>query len=92
MGRVIFVPLGIIGGLIAGQISKKVFDFIWGRIADEEAPEPDQHEISWPPLIAALVIEGALFRVAKGLVDRGTRKGYERLTGSWPGEEHPDPK
>jgi hypothetical protein len=91
MGRVIFVPLGIIGGLLAGQISKKVFDFIWSRISDEEAPEPDQLELSWPPLLAALAIEGALFRLAKGLVDRGTRKGYQRLTGSWPGEERPDP-
>jgi hypothetical protein len=91
MGRVIFVPLGIIAGLIAGQLSKKMFDFIWSRISDEEAPEPDQHQISWPPLIAALAIEGALFRLAKGLVDRGTRVGYERLTGSWPGEERPDP-
>jgi hypothetical protein len=89
--KVIFVPLGIIAGLIAGQISKKVFDFIWSRISDEEAPEPDQRDLSWPPLIAALIIEGALFRLAKGLVDRGTRKGYERLTGSWPGEERPDP-
>jgi hypothetical protein len=39
----------------------------------------------------ALAIEGALFRLAKGLVDRGTRIGYERMTGSWPGEERPDP-
>jgi Protein of unknown function (DUF4235) len=91
LGRVIFVPLGIVGGLIAGQISKKIFDFIWSRISDEEAPGPDQHQISWPPLIAALAIQGALFRVAKGLVDRGTRIGYLRLTGSWPGEERPDP-
>jgi Protein of unknown function (DUF4235) len=92
MGRVIFVPLGIVGGLIAGQISKKIFDFIWSRVSKEEAPEPDQRRISWPPLLAALAIEGALFRLAKGLVDRGTRIGYMRLTGSWPGEERPDQK
>jgi hypothetical protein len=42
MGRIIFVPIGIIGGLIAGQLSKKIFDFIWSRISDEEAPEPER--------------------------------------------------
>ena len=74
----------------AGQISKKIFDFIWSRISDEEAPEPEHREVSWPQLLAALAVEGAIFRLAKGLVDRGVRTGYMRLTGSWPGEERPD--
>ena len=90
MGRIIFLPIGIVGGLIAGQISKKIFDFIWSRISDEEAPEPEHRDVSWPQLLAALAVEGAIFRLAKGLVDRGTRTGYMRLTGSWPGEERPE--
>jgi Protein of unknown function (DUF4235) len=91
-GRIIFVPLGLIAGLLAGQISKKVFDFIWSRVSDEEAPEPDHREVSWPQLLAALAVEGAIFRLAKGIVDRGTRVGYFHLTGSWPGEERPETK
>ncbi len=87
MGKVIFVPIGIAAGLVAGQISKKIFDLIWSLVSDEEAPEPEHRQVSWPQLISALLIEGALFRLAKGLVDRGTRTGYERLTGTWPGEE-----
>ena len=96
MGRIIFVPIGIVGGLIAGQISKKIFDFIWSRISEEEAPEPEHREVSWPQLLAALAVEGAIFRLAKGraaaggLVDRGARTGYMRLTGSWPGEDRPE--
>jgi len=92
MGRIIFVPIGIIAGLIAGQISKKIFDLIWSRISDEEAPESEHREVSWPQLLIALALEGAIFRLAKGLVDRGTRAGYLRLTGSWPGEERPETK
>jgi hypothetical protein len=90
MGRIIFVPMGIVGGLIAGQISKKIFDFVWSRISEEEAPEPEHREVSWPQLLAALAVEGAIFRLAKGLVDRGARAGYMRLTGSWPGEDRPE--
>ena len=40
-------------------------------------------------LLAALAIEGAIFRLAKGLADRGARSGFASLTGSWPGD---DPK
>jgi Protein of unknown function (DUF4235) len=62
MGRIIFVPVGIIAGLVAGQISKKIFDFIWSRISDEEAPEPEHREVSWPQLLTALAVEGAFDR------------------------------
>lgn len=89
--KLLFAPIGIAGGLIAGLISKNIFDFVWSRISDEEAPEPDQREISWPALIAATALEGAIFRVSRGLVERGSRMGFYRLTGSWPGEEEPEP-
>jgi hypothetical protein len=90
VGRIIFVPIGLVAGMIAGQISKKLFDFIWSRISDEEAPEPEHRDVSLPQLLAALAVEGAIFRLAKGLVDRGARTSYMRLTGSWPGEERPE--
>ena len=90
MGRIIFVPIGLAGGLIAGLISRKVFDFVWSRISDEEVPEPEHREVAWPQMVVALTLQGAIFRLAKGLVDRGTRAGYFRLTGSWPGEERPE--
>ena len=85
-----FTPIGIAVGLLAGQISKKIFDFIWGLVAEEEAPRPKHREIDLVKLLPALVIEGALFRIVRGLVDHGTRRGFARLTGTWPGEERPE--
>ena len=90
MSRVLFTPLGIAGGLVAGLISKKLFDFAWARISDQEAPEPEHREVSWGRLVAALALEGAIFRVSRGVVERASRVGYHRFTGSWPGEEDPD--
>lgn len=90
MARILVAPIGIVAGLIAGLISKKLFDFIWGRISDEEAPEPDQRELSLPLLATALALQGGIFRLTKGMVDRGTRVGFQRLTGAWPGEARPD--
>ena len=87
MGKIAFIPFSIAGGLIAGFAAKKAFDLAWGLIDDEEAPEPDQHDVSWGKLAAALALEGAIFRLTRGLADHGSRRGFYRLTGSWPGEE-----
>jgi hypothetical protein len=88
--KLAFVPISILGGLAAGQLSKKVFDFIWSRFDDEDAPRPKHRQIDLRKLVAALVIEGALFRVVKGLFDHTSRQGFARATGTWPGEEAPD--
>jgi hypothetical protein len=88
--KIVFLPFSIIGGILAGLIAKKTFDVAWRLVDEEEAPEPEHREISWPKLLAALAIEGAIFRAVRGLVDRASRIGFFRLTGSWPGEEEPD--
>jgi hypothetical protein len=45
-----------------------------------------------PKLVLALLIEGALFSLIRGLVDRGSRHAFARATGAWPGDERPDSK
>jgi len=89
--KFLFLPFSVVGGLLAGQLSKKIFDFIWGRIDDEDAPRPKHREIDVRKLGIALLIEGALFRLVKGFFDYGSRKGFAKATGSWPGEERPEP-
>jgi Protein of unknown function (DUF4235) len=90
MSKLLFIPFSVIGGILAGAIGKKIFELIWGVIADEEAPEPKHREISLPKLIAALILEGAIFRAIRGLIDHGSRHAFERMTGAWPGEEQPE--
>lgn len=85
--KFLFAPIGIGAGLIAGLFAQKAFDRIWSLIDEEEAPEPDQRDVELPKLLAALAIEGAIFRLVKGMVDRGARSGFKRATGTWPGEE-----
>jgi Protein of unknown function (DUF4235) len=92
MGKLMFLPVSIGSGLLAGLIGKKLFQGIWGVIDDEEAPKAEHRYISFPKLIAALAIEGALFSLIRGLVDHGSRQAFTRVTGSWPGEERPEPE
>jgi hypothetical protein len=88
--RFIFAPIGIVVGLIAGIIGKKAFEKLWGVVDDQEPPHPEHREIEWPKLVAALAVEGAIFRLVKGLTDHGARRSFAGLTGSWPGEERPE--
>jgi hypothetical protein len=90
--KLAFTPLSIVLGLIAGLVGKKIFEQIWGLIDDEEPPDAKHREINFKKLIAALLFEGAIFRLVKGLTDHGARRGFEALTGNWPGEEAPEPE
>jgi hypothetical protein len=92
MSRMIFLPVSVGGGLLAGLIGKKLFAVIWGAIDDQEAPKPQHRKISLPKLAVALLIEGALFSLIRGLVDHGSRHVFTRMTGAWPGDERPEPQ
>jgi hypothetical protein len=88
--KIAFIPISVLGGLLAGFLGQKVFDVIWGKVDDQEPPQPEHREISLAKLAIALIIEGAIFRLLKGLFDHGARRGFARMTGSWPGEERPE--
>ncbi len=90
--KIVFTPFSIGLGLIAGLVGKKIFEQIWGLIDKDEPPDAKHREFEWKKLIAALLVEGAIFRLVKGLTDHGTRRGFARLTGTWPGEEAPEPE
>jgi hypothetical protein len=90
--KVLFLPLSIAGGLVAGLVGKKAFEQVWGLVDDEEPPEAKHREASVPKLIAALALEGAIFRAVRGLFDHEARRGFQRITGSWPGEQAPEPE
>jgi hypothetical protein len=90
--KFIYLPIGILSGLLAGVIAKKIFEQLWGVIEDREPPDAKHREIELPKLVAALLLEGAIFRLVRGFVDHGARRGFARLTGTWPGEEAPEPE
>jgi Protein of unknown function (DUF4235) len=90
--KLLFTPLSIVLGLIAGLVGKKIFEQIWGLIDKDEPPDPKHRETTWVKLIAALALEGAIFRAVRGLVDHAARRGFARTMGAWPGEERPEPE
>jgi Protein of unknown function (DUF4235) len=86
-----YKPLGIILGILAGILGRKLFEFAWTKISDEEPPEPTTQDVPWTRLLATAAVQGVIFRITRVVVDRYGAIGWAQLTGEWPGERRPEP-
>ncbi|MGB0120633.1 MAG: DUF4235 domain-containing protein [Solirubrobacterales bacterium] len=87
----LFRPVGILAGLAAGLIAKKAFETVWTKIDDQEPPDAEHRELgSRSKFVVALLLEGAIFTLVRGVVDHNARLGFSKYTGAWPGQEYPD--
>ena len=89
MSRILFAPFSIVAGLLAGLAGKRIFAGLWSLVDKEEPPDPKRRDGSWGKVVLALLLEGAVFRAVRGVVDRGARESFRKLTGVWPGEKRP---
>lgn len=89
--KVIYKPIGIFLGIIAGMLGKRIFDFAWTKIDDQAPPKPTTEHAPWGKVIGAAAMQGVIFKVTRTVVDRYGAIGWTYLTGSWPGERRPDP-
>ena len=88
----IYKPFGIILGILAGLLGKRIFNFVWTKIDDEDPPKPTTEETSWGKLLGAAAVQGVIFRLTRVVVDRYGAIGWSYLTGVWPGEKRPEPE
>jgi hypothetical protein len=91
--KFLFMPFSIALGLAAGIVGRKIFEQVWGVIDKDEPPHPQHRDTGgWLKLVGALLVEGAIFRLVRGLADHQARRSFAWATGSWPGEERPEPE
>jgi hypothetical protein len=89
--KAIYKPFGLIIGLLSGLVAKRIFDFVWTKIDDEDPPKATTEQADWTKIITAAAVQGVIFKVTRVVVDRNAAQGYAYLTGTWPGEKKPDP-
>jgi hypothetical protein len=92
MRKIAFTPFSLGGGLLAGLIAKRLFATIWALIDDQQPPRPEHREARGGKLVVALLLEGAVFAVVRGVVDHGSRLAFRHLTGAWQGDDQPEPR
>lgn len=87
MAQLLYKPVGLVVGAIAGVIANKLFEKVWGMLSDQEPADPEDRDAGWAEIVASAAIGGAIFATVRALVRRGGAKGFERATGIWPGSE-----
>jgi hypothetical protein len=88
--KLLYRPVALIAGILAGLAAGTIFKRVWKLLArEEETPNAKDKFRSWPEVISAAAVQGAVFGAVKAAVDRGAATGFERLTGVWPGKTRP---
>jgi hypothetical protein len=90
--KLIYKPFGIVLGLMAGLVSKRLFDALWGVIDEEEPPKATTRDTNWTRVLLAAAVQGATFKATRAAVDRAGARGWNHLFGVWPGEKAPKPE
>jgi hypothetical protein len=85
--KFVYKPFGIVFGLLAGFLSKKLFNVVWGLFDKEEPPKATTKQATWPKVLGAAAVQGVTFKVTRAAVDRAGAKSFEHLTGAWPGDK-----
>ena len=85
--KLVYKPFGIVIGILAGILSKKIFEAVWGIFDKEEPPKPTTLETTWPKVLGAAVVQGVTFKVTRAAVDRAAASGFAHFTGYWPGDK-----
>jgi hypothetical protein len=87
MAKALYTPVSLLFSVLGGVAAGAVFKQIWKRIAGEEdAPEALESEYAWREVLPAAALQGAVFALVKAAMQRGGARGFERLTGVWPGD------
>ena len=84
MAKALYTPISIVFSVLGAVVAGAIFKQIWKRISDEE--EALESEYGWREVLPAAAAQGLVFGAVKALIQRGGAKGFERVTGVWPGD------
>jgi hypothetical protein len=85
--KLAYQPVGLISSIAAGAVASAIFKMVWRKAAHaEDAPDALQSEYSLGEVLLAAAIQGMIFALVKALIARAGARGFERLTGEWPGD------
>ena len=83
--RWLYKPFGTLLGLLAGLLANALVRKAWSALSKhDEVPKPRDRDSSWAEVAGSAVLQGAVMRGTRALVDRAGATGFEKATGTWP--------
>ena len=90
--KMVYKPADLVAGMLASLLAGLIFRRVWGVIEPEDdAPKATDRERGWMEILLAAGLYGTIFALIKAVIDSSTAEGTRRLTGTWPGDEGPQP-
>ncbi|MBJ7519271.1 MAG: DUF4235 domain-containing protein [Solirubrobacteraceae bacterium] len=86
--KLLYKPLGIVLGLLAGWLGREAFQRVWALIDQEAPPKPTTEDAGWAKALTAAALQAAIFAVVRAAVDRAGATWFRDFTGVWPGPKH----
>jgi predicted metal-dependent enzyme (double-stranded beta helix superfamily) len=84
--KALYQPIGLLFSVLGGVLAGALFKRMWRVVAGEDdAPDAKDRERGWGEILTAAALQGAVFATVKAVVDRAGATGFERATGTWPG-------
>jgi hypothetical protein len=82
--RLLYLPFGIIAGIISGRLGRSVFQKLWSKLDGEPPPVPAAGNASLGKTVGAHALEGAVMAATAAAVDGALARVFHYLIGGWP--------
>lgn len=90
--KLLYKPLGIVLGLLAGWLGREAFQRVWALVDEEEPPKATTEDAGWAKVLTAAALQAAIFAIVRAAVDRAGATWFREFTGAWPGPKHQEVK
>jgi hypothetical protein len=89
--RLLYKPLAIVGGIVAGRLGRSLFRTIWAKIDDEPPPIPGSGMGSTAKVVGAQALQAGVMMGTAAVVDRTLARFFHHIIGIWP-QKPPEPE
>lgn len=89
--KLLYKPLGMVLGILAGTLGRKTFERVWALIDADAPPEATAQHASWGKVLTAAALQAVIFAVVRAAVERAGATLFQDFTGAWPGSKRKDP-